>query len=638
MGAEIGLLVLCLFLFFWRLGDVPLFDYDEALYVTCAQQMVVSGDWITPRLNTRMPERPGVTQVAFFEKPIMVYWAAASSMRLFGRTMWAARLPVALIALLTTFTIYLAGRKWFGRRAGLFAALTYASAPMTLVDARQMTTDGLLILWLTIALLCFWQIMQGKGKREKNAIFFPACFWLMCALAVLTKGVVGLLLPFMIISVYLLLDRVLLRLHLHTPRGPRIRFTLGVRPLRVLWSGLARLRPVSGLLLFLLVAAPWHILIARGTDLDAQSRTWVQEYLLRQHVGRFKGLDTVHNQPIITYFAYFLIGFFPWACFAPAAFRARFTPQTEDENQQTDFLLVWFWTIFVFFSIGAAKLPTYITPAYPAAALLVGRWLDRALRHGRSQEDCEEKSEKRLESGRADEWERMGVSLRRGAAFAGGFGLLLLLVGLFAPMRTPANVYIPPGLVRLVLHISLLFAIGSGAAWACFRDRGKEGRGRTWGVGALILMMALVIGVGCTEGYAATRDAILDPYQQLAAAARPDVQAGIPALFFNVVPRRPSMLFYAGYAPFEHKETPLLPFLGHCLTPTQREMNIITTGNSFTRLLVPEISALPGATVRLLQKRGPADGWVMARVYIPASYVPPPLPKIKHNLWTPVTY
>ena len=690
MGAEIGLFALCLFLFFWRLGSVPLFDYDEALYVTCAQQMVLSGDWVTPRLNTRMPERPGVTRTAFFEKPIMVYWASAGSMRLFGRNMWAARLPVALVALLTTLVIYWAGRHWFGRRAGLLAALVYVTAPMTLVDARQMTTDGLLVLWLTVALLCFWQAWEGKGKGEKaiqgegkrekgkeghSLLFpipyslFPALFWLMCGLAVLTKGIVGLLLPFMIVTVYLLLDRVFLRVRLRTPHGPRVRFALQLRPLRVLWSGLARLRPVSGVLLFLLVAAPWHVLIARGTDLDAQGRTWVQEYLLRQHIGRFKGLDTVHNQPLPTYLAYFLIGFFPWACFVPAAFRLRerrfhhrdtetqrvyredhtevkkagallTLPNGNDEREGAAgsapafFLLVWFWTIFVFFSIGAAKLPTYITPAYPAAALLVGRWLDGALKRAEKWKVQDDE----LDSGRMGDWERRGVSLRRGAAFACGTGLLILIVALAVPPRIPASAYVPPGLIQLALHVALLFTLGSGAAYACFRfAEGKE-RGRAWGVGVLALMMVLVLGVGGVEGYAVVREAVLGPYQQLALAARSDVGAGIPIVYYHIVPRRPSMLFYGEYSPFEHKEAPLLPFLAACLTPTQREADIITNGQTYTRLLVPEINALPGATVRLLEKRGPADGWILARVSVPTSYKPPPVVKPKQTLWTPVTY
>jgi hypothetical protein len=157
-------------------------------------------------------------------------------------------------------------------------------------------------------------------------------------------------------------------------------------------------------------------------------------------------------------------------------------------------------------------------------------------------------------------------------------------------------------------------------------------------VGALTLMMVLVLGVGGTEGYAMVREAILGPYQQLAIEAGSDVRAGIPTVYYHIVPRRPSMLFYAGYSPFEHKETPLLPFLATCLTPTQREADIITTGQSYTRLLVPEINALPGATIRLLQKRGPADGWVLARVVVPMSYKPPPVVKPKQTLWTPVSY
>ena len=230
------------------------------------------------------------------------------------------------------------------------------------------------------------------------------------------------------------------------------------------------------------------------------------------------------------------------------------------------------------------------------------------------------------------------MSLRRGAAFAWGTGLLLLIVALVVPSRIPASVYVPPGLVSLAGHVSLLFTLGSGAAWACFRFAGGEKRGRTWGVGALTLMMVLVLGVGGTEGYAVVREAVLGPYQQLALSARSDVGAGIPIVYYHIVPRRPSMLFYGEYSPFERKETPLLPFLAACLTPTQRAADVITNGQSYTRLLVPEINSLPGATIRLLEKRGPADGWILARITVPVRYKPPPLIKPKQTLWTPVTY
>ena len=700
-GAELALLTLCLFLFGWNLGGAPLLDYDEALYVTCAQQMVLSGDWTTPRLNTRMPERPGVSQIAFFEKPIFVYWTAASSMRLLGRNMWAARFPVALVALLTTFIVYSAGRHWFGRRAGLLAAMTYATAPMTLVDARQMTTDGLLVLWITLALLSFWQTQQPSEKlappssvlssylsASRLSGLSPYLFWLVSALAVLTKGVVGLLLPFLIIGIYLLMDRLILRVYIGKPMRPHIRFTLKFRPSQSLWQGLARLRPLSGILLFLLIIAPWHLLIMRGAEHDAQGRTWWMEYIMRQHVGRFRGLDAVHNQPLPTFLVYFLLGFFPWACFVPAAFRnldksahkrvfaAQATEQKRNEKNESEsnkseansnivyshstFLLVWFWTIFIFFSLGAAKLPTYITPAYPAAALLLGSWLDRVLPGGRkagtsfvSTDDTHvdtndsqnhnvnslnsmRSAEERSAGNSGPEWKRSGSTLRRGAACACVVGLLLLIAGMTAPSYTPASVPIPLPLLQFACHVALLFTLGSGIAWGCFALRTEEGRSR--GVIVLAIMMVLVIGDVSTEGYAVLHGVVLDPYQHLAVEARPDAQSGLPIVFYHIVPRRPSMLFYAGYAPFERKETILLPFLAACLTPSQRQADIITTGNSYTHLLLPELNTLPGATARRLDQRGPADGWVLARVFVPTTYVPPPLPPRKEGLWTPVSY
>src|ERR1051326_7407960 len=98
--AEIGLGLLSLFLFFWRLGDARLFDLDEGLYVTAARNMAVSGDFTVPRLNSRPHDRPRETTVPFFEKPILVYWVSAASMRAFGISEAAARLPVALASLL----------------------------------------------------------------------------------------------------------------------------------------------------------------------------------------------------------------------------------------------------------------------------------------------------------------------------------------------------------------------------------------------------------------------------------------------------------------------------------------------------------------------------------------------------------
>ena len=120
--------------------------------------------------------------------------------------------------------------------------------------------------------------------------------------------------------------------------------------LRNLFQTLRRLRPLLGLLFTLLLVSPWHIAIARRGERDAQGRTFVQEYVVRQHIGRFRGGDTVHNAPPYTYVAYLLVGFFPWACFLPSALRRK-SPAKEENGETSErvrLLLVWFWVIFLF--------------------------------------------------------------------------------------------------------------------------------------------------------------------------------------------------------------------------------------------------------------------------------------------------
>ena len=292
--AEIGLFLLCLFLFFWRLGDARLFDLDEGVYVSSARNMAKYGDFVTPKLNTRPHDRPSQTLTPFFEKPILVYWLSAASMRAFGITAGAARLPVAIASLLTTFVVVILGWRWFGRRAGLLAGLVYATVPMTIVDARQMTTDALLVLWFLAATIGFVED-------------WPLLFWTACALAVLTKGAIGLLLPGLIVGCFYAMLRLL-------ARWRRLVFAPLFRPRRG--------RAVShalGALLFLCIVMPWHIAILRVGGRDLNGKTWFQEYIIYQHVGRSKGADIHHNAIFLVYIPYFLIGFFPWACFAPFA-------------------------------------------------------------------------------------------------------------------------------------------------------------------------------------------------------------------------------------------------------------------------------------------------------------------------------
>ncbi len=635
---EWGVVILCLFLFFWRLGGVPLFDLDEALYVTGARQMVLSGDIVTPRLNSRPLQRPDEQVVPFFEKPILVYWACAASLRTFGMSEGAARLPVALAALMTTGLVAFAGTRWFGRRAGLLAAAVYATAPMTLVDARQMTTDGLLVLWFTMAMLAFYELQSRHAQRGQPLTYalFPhrfsripllitITFWVACALAVLTKGAVGLLLPTLVIGAYLLFDRFAALAGWGDTQGFRIRIIGRLRGFAQWSGGVKRLRLLLGLLIVVALTAPWHLAIWRTRDRDAEGRTWTQEYIVRQHIGRFKGLDTVHNAPLPSYFVYFLFGFFPWACFAPAAFRRSGLPAAGGDGKPrrpdrkivgfrlqvsapetliaeglspkaahtiatTDFLRVWFWTIFLFFTIGAAKLPTYIVPCYPAAALLTGLWLDRALREAR----------KSLECG------ALAATITAGALVVGA---------MLAPRLVPTDRPIPAEMVAAVRHITLLLLLGCGAAWICLHWRGQGERGRKAGVALLMATMVGLIALGTSEGYSVAERYVLGPYQRAAAAAHRDAVAGVPVVFYHIIPRRPSMLYYGGYAPLERKEEPLLPFLRLQLKAPTFAADVVTAGDIYAGELQKELAQAPDITATVLDQEGTErGGWVLLRL------------------------
>ncbi len=656
-----GLAALCLFLFFWRLGGVPLFDLDEALYVACARQMVRTGDVVTPKLNTRPFDHPAQTLVPFYEKPILVYWVSAASMRAGGVSERSARLPSALAALLTTGLVVLAGTRWFGRRAGLLAGLVYATAPMTIADARQMTTDGLLTLWTTGALFAFWTVWRRiafPSTSPTSAFPTPAAssppsfpdapvasppaatwtpaliFWGACALATLTKGVVGLLLPGLILTVFLL-------------REGRVAGSLQAARWRQI---VGALHPLAGLLLFFALAAPWHIAIWRAGGHDGQGRTWVQEYLIRQHVGRFRGGDKVHNAPLPTYLLYFLLGFFPWACFTPAAFRVRsprprsetgkaqaeasarnrnaptapallparakdasITPfQPDPAAETTVFLRIWFWAIVGFFTLGAAKLPTYIVPAYPAAALLVGRWLSEILTA-----KPERAPSRALDAG----------------AFAALLTAGLLVAGaLIAPRFARPDAPVPESVLRLARHLTLTLFAGSALGWACFRAASRPGDAlasnarpvwRRAGLGALTAMTIMLAFIGYTEGYAVAARDLLGPYQRIAALANPTSDR--PTLYYNIVPRRPSMNFYADYAPLEGKQKPLLPELRALLAagPFGRTLAVATSRRTLGRDLLPELAQNPGWRAQTLAATGEgANGWVLVELQAPAPNAP----------------
>ena len=581
------LVVLGLFLCLWRSGGVGLFDLDEGLYVGAARQMILSGDYITPRLNSIPPQDPNSLYTPFFEKPILVYWAAAGSMRLLGISEFGARLPVAVATLATAALVVWFASKRHSPRAAWLAGMIFLTAPMTVADARQMTTDALLVFWLT-GLLMSYACLAGIGVTANRKFHVWLSLWLCASGAILTKGAVGLLLPSLIIAAY--------SIFISRASGEKGSNSFTKR----LFTSFAVARPVAGLALVVLLCAPWHVAVANRGERDSQGRTFVQEYLVRQHIGRFKGGDKVHNAPFFMHAVYLAVGLFPWVVYLPSALRrkqeasslektsdeirdGRPSPNSDDPQVKT-FLLCWLWAIFLFFSISSAKLPTYTAPIYPAAALLIGVWLDKALKGGRDR------------------------ALIGGATGATLIGALLMSAAVVGPRYAPKGSPIPAEVISLALHLTSILALTGLTALICFGVRKQVA-----GVAAFALGMCLLVGMISTEGYATADRLLIAPYQDAAKAAGAAQRSGEPILFLDISPRRPSMLFYVDYSPIEEKDPPFGPIIKRALSKHESFIAVLSRP-SFENRIVNELSILHAHAEVLSEKGDGKTGWLAVRI------------------------
>ena len=331
------LVILLLFagmLFFFRLGAPGFFDADEPAYAQAAREMVESGDWVTPHFN-------GLPR---FDKPPLFYYLILLSYRLFGVTEFAARFWSALAGVALTGVLWVAGRRWLGPHAGLMASVAFSTSLLAALLARAAVTDMLLCLFVTAAILAGLAALQAPAPLARR---FATAGWVAMALAVLVKGPVGLLIPGLALGGSLLL-------------------------LREIRSGVPRLVPWQGPALFLAIAAPWYALV-----LAANGWAFVEGFLIKHNLSRFSGVISSHGGPVWFYVPVLLVGFFPWCGSLPSALWraarvARRRRAVSPAERLTVTCLCWFVGVFVFFSLAGTKLPSYLFPAFPALALLVG--------------------------------------------------------------------------------------------------------------------------------------------------------------------------------------------------------------------------------------------------------------------------
>lgn len=334
-----ALCLLCLIIFFYGLGSLPLLGPDEPRYAQVAREMYETGDWITPQL----------AGIHWFEKPALTYWLAAAGYTLFGVSEFAARAGVALLASFGVLLLYWFGRRVHSVRYGYLSAAALLTCGLWPGFARGATFDLPLSVCLELALVCFFVWTQPADSPKRSNQFW----WLFCAalgLALLAKGLVGLVLPIGIAGVYLLLTgqlNLVLRLRLF----------------------------VFGTLLLVAVAALWY-----GPMLARHGQEFIDEFIIRHHFQRYTSNKYKHPQPFYFFFLVVLAGSFPWLAFLLASVRRLLTGRAlvqEPAQRLTLFLWLWVLVPLLFFSFSGSKLPGYILPVFPALALLIGLELER---------------------------------------------------------------------------------------------------------------------------------------------------------------------------------------------------------------------------------------------------------------------
>ena len=320
-----------------------LFDDADSAHAEAAREMLTRHDWVTLHENG----------IRYLEKAPLPYWAMAASFRLFGITEWTARLAQALSVFALLVLLFQIGRKFLSPEAGFWAAVVGATSFGPYLFTRVLIPDLIVGLWLALG---FYFFLLGWQEQQPSRL---SCWGLAAtvALNVLTKSLIGLAFPCAIIIIFL--------------------FLVGdLRHLR-------KMRLVSSTVVFIAIAAPWHILAALGNPAAGQSKGFLWFYFVNEQFLRYLGKRYPMDYgkvPLLLFWGLLLVWLLPWSAFLPQAlrqvrFRLREIGDRRDISQAAMLLFfVWASVIFVFFSF-STRQEYYVAPALPALALLIGIWL-----------------------------------------------------------------------------------------------------------------------------------------------------------------------------------------------------------------------------------------------------------------------
>ena len=323
-----------------------LMDDVDAVQAQIARNMLASGDWVTARLDG----------VIYLEKAPLIYWLIAFCYKIFGAYDWAARIPVALSAIGLGWLTAVFGVWAFGRRAGLYAGLCISTCLGLFLFTRILIPD--VMLTFTIA-LAIWSFLRAIDDEEKRPRLWAALLAVGIGVGLLLKSLIGAVFPIGAALLYLLFTRQLLAAKV--------------------WK---RIRPISGTLIVLAIAAPWHVLATLHNppyfnftfhSVPGQYHGFFWFYFMNEQVLRFLNLRyprDYNTVPRLWFWLFHLLWLFPWSVYLPAVFKLSFRP-LDRAGRARLMALCWIGCVLLFFTFSTTQ-EYYSMPCYPAFALLLG--------------------------------------------------------------------------------------------------------------------------------------------------------------------------------------------------------------------------------------------------------------------------
>ena len=360
-------------------APMPFWDEDEPRFAAIARTMLETGDWVVPMHNDTLA----------VDKPVLMHWCMAACYRLFGVSEIPARIPSALAALATALALLRAGTVWFSPRTGVVAALAWIGCLLVGIESHAATPDAILTALTTWMTVLAAESLLGPTSTGSNSTVprgaspprLPAgraaLIGALGGLAVLCKGPVGFVGPLAVILPWVA------ALAWQAGRDPSASVGRQMRAaIRAGLGAVAFIRPLILILAMLAVAAPWYVAVGLRTN-----GAWPAGFFLIHNVGRFAAPMENHSGGIFFHLLAMLVGFYPWSCFLPfsivvATWRATRTDTPAPERRGLGLGLLWLSVWVGAFSLAATKLPNYVLPAYPAAALIVAATATRLVDRG----------------------------------------------------------------------------------------------------------------------------------------------------------------------------------------------------------------------------------------------------------------